>query len=198
MPHWVITRCPYNSPQAKVNDKFLILTGTANPSLADGIARELGVQIGTCTVDKYKYSDGDVAVQLLESMRRKKVFLMQPTSPPARNSHRGDARAIEMGQRGALNVGQLTREKYGSDAVLVGFTTHHGAVTAASDWGGLTKRKVVRPALAESYEAIFHTSLSACFLLILRAGCPISSMSCCMSTRRGQSSRLKLPRNGKS
>lgn len=47
MPHWVITRCPYNSPEAKVNDKFLILTGTANPSLADGIARELGVQIGT-------------------------------------------------------------------------------------------------------------------------------------------------------
>jgi hypothetical protein len=196
MPHWVITRCPYNSPEAKVNDKFLVFTGTANPSLADGIARELGVQIGTCTVDKY--SDGDVAVQLLESLRRKKVFLMQPTSPSARNSHRGDARATEMGQRGALNVGQLTREKYGSDAVLVGFTTHHGAVTAASDWGGLAKPKVVRPALAESYEAILHTSLSAYFLLILRAGCPISSMSCCMSTRRGQSSRSKSSRNGKS
>ena len=96
-----------------MNDKFLILTGTANPSLADGVARELGVQIRTCTVDKY--SDGDVAVQLLESMPRKKVFLMQPTSPPARNSHRGDARATEMGQRCALNVGQLTREKYGSE-----------------------------------------------------------------------------------
>ena len=196
MPHWMITRCPYNSPEAKVNDKFLILTGTANPSLADGVARELGVQIRTCTVDKY--SDGDVAVQLLESVRRKNVFLMQPTSPPAHNSHLGDTRATEMGQRGALIVGQLTREKYGSDAVLVGFTTHHGAVTAASDWGGLAQRRVVRPALAESYEAIFHTSLSACFLLILRAGCPISSMSCCMSTRRGQSSRSKSPRNGKS
>ena len=61
MPHWMITRCPYNSPEAKVNAKFLILTGTANPSLADGVARELGVQIRTCTVDKY--SDGDVAVQ---------------------------------------------------------------------------------------------------------------------------------------
>ena len=51
------------------------------------------------------------------------------------NSHLGDARATEMGQRGELNVGQLTREKYGHDAVLVGFTTHHGTVTAASDWG---------------------------------------------------------------
>jgi Erythromycin esterase len=112
----------------------------------------------------------------------KKVFLMQPTSPQARNSHRGDARATEMGQRGALNVGQLTREKYGSDAVLVGFTTHHGAVTAASDWGGLAKRKVVRPALAESCEAIFHKSLSACFLLILRAGA--RSVRCRVACRR--------------
>jgi erythromycin esterase-like protein/predicted phosphoribosyltransferase len=42
------------------------------------------------------------------------------------NSHLGDARATEMGQRGELNVGQLTREKYGGEAVLIGFTTHHG------------------------------------------------------------------------
>jgi erythromycin esterase-like protein len=38
-----------------------------------------------------------------------------------------------MGHRGELNVGQLVREHHGSDAVLVGFTTHHGTVTAASD-----------------------------------------------------------------
>ena len=42
----------------------------------------------------------------------------------AHNSHLGDARATEMGQRGELNVGQLVRERYGRDAVLVGFTTH--------------------------------------------------------------------------
>ena len=41
----------------------------------------------------------------------------------AHNSHLGDARATEMGQRGELNVGQLMRERYGRDAVLVGFTT---------------------------------------------------------------------------
>ena len=33
-----------------------------------------------------RYPDGDVAVQLLESVRRKDVFLIQPTSPPA-NDH---------------------------------------------------------------------------------------------------------------
>jgi erythromycin esterase-like protein/hypoxanthine phosphoribosyltransferase len=42
----------------------------------------------------------------------------------AHNSHLGDARATEMGQRGELNVGQLVRQKYGREAVLVGFTTH--------------------------------------------------------------------------
>src|ERR1700704_6538193 len=72
------------------------------------------------------------------------------------NSHLGDARATEMGQRSELNVGQLTREKYADDAVLIGFTTHHGTVTAASDWGSSAERKRVRPAVARSYEALFH------------------------------------------
>src|SRR3984957_7570870 len=82
------------------------------------------------------------------------------------NSHLGDARATEMGQRGELNVGQLTREKYGGEAVLIGFTTHHGTVTAASDWGKSAERKRVRPALAGSYEALFHTTGRDRFLLI--------------------------------
>jgi erythromycin esterase-like protein/predicted phosphoribosyltransferase len=83
------------------------------------------------------------------------------------NSHLGDARATEMGQRGELNVGQLTREKYASEAVLVGFTTHHGTVTAASDWGKSVERKRVRPAPAGSYEALFHAARRDPFLLVL-------------------------------
>jgi erythromycin esterase-like protein/predicted phosphoribosyltransferase len=83
------------------------------------------------------------------------------------NSHLGDARATEMGQRGELNVGQLVREKYGDEAVLIGFTTHHGSVTAASDWGKAAERKRVRPALAGSYEALFHAAERDRFLLVL-------------------------------
>jgi erythromycin esterase-like protein len=76
-----------------------------------------------------------------------------------------------MGQRGELNVGQLTREKYGRDAMLrdamlVGFTTHHGTVTAASDWGKPAERKRVRPALAGSYESLFDATQRARFLLV--------------------------------
>ena len=53
----------------------------------------------------------------------------------AHHSHLGDAQATQIGQRGELNVGQLIRERYGGEAVLVGFTMHQGTVTAASDWG---------------------------------------------------------------
>ncbi|MDB5405191.1 MAG: Erythromycin esterase [Rhodospirillales bacterium] len=88
----------------------------------------------------------------------------------AHNSHLGDARATEMGRRGEINVGQLVREKYGGDAVLVGFTTHHGTVTAASDWGAPAERKRVRPALPGSYEAMFHHAHPARFLLTWREG----------------------------
>ena len=72
------------------------------------------------------------------------------------NSHLGDARATYMADYGELNVGQLVRERYGSQAVLIGFTTFSGTVTAASDWDGPAERKRVRPALPSSYERLFH------------------------------------------
>ena len=83
----------------------------------------------------------------------------------AHNSHLGDARATEMGHRGELNLGQLVRERYGTDATLVGFTTHCGTVTAASGWDSPAERKHVRPALPESYEALFHHTDIPNFLL---------------------------------
>ncbi len=83
------------------------------------------------------------------------------------NSHLGDARATEMGRLGEINVGQLARERYGDDAVLIGFTTYTGTVTAASDWGAEAERKRVRPALPGSYEALFHAVGVPNFLLRL-------------------------------
>lgn len=84
------------------------------------------------------------------------------------NSHLGDARATEMGERGEWNVGQLVRERYGSEARLIGFSTHSGTVTAASDWDGAAERKRVRPALRHSYELLFHETGVPRFLLVLR------------------------------
>jgi erythromycin esterase-like protein len=93
----------------------------------------------------------------------------------AHNSHLGDARATQMGERGELNVGQLVRERHGREAVLVGFTTHSGTVTAASDWGGVAERKRVRPAISDSYELIFHETGIRDFLLPTRTSSEVSS-----------------------
>ena len=91
----------------------------------------------------------------------------------AHNSHLGDARATEMGtSHGELNLGQLVRERAGDEARLVGFSTYTGTVTAASDWGERAERKVVRPGLRGSWEALFHEVAAAAgspaFLLPLR------------------------------
>jgi len=86
----------------------------------------------------------------------------------AHNSHLGDARATEMSHYGEVNVGQLVRERFGNEAVLIGFSTHHGTVTAASDWGAPAERKDVRPALRGSYEDLFHETGLPRFLIDLR------------------------------
>jgi erythromycin esterase-like protein len=92
------------------------------------------------------------------------------------NSHLGDARATEMGERGEWNVGQLVREQVGAQAVLAGFSTYDGTVSAATDWGGPAERKTVRPALPGSYEALFHNVRPKRFLLNLRDDAEVASL----------------------
>ena len=116
-------------------------------------------------------------VDTLEALRR---FLGRSSGEPkvvvwAHNSHLGDARATEMSERGELNVGQLVRERFGHKAVLVGFTTYTGTVTAASEWDGPAHRKHVRPALAGSYERLFHEVGIPRFLLAPRIDFELAS-----------------------
>jgi erythromycin esterase-like protein len=86
----------------------------------------------------------------------------------AHNTHQGDARMTEMGETGELNVGQLMRQANDGNAVLVGFTTYTGEVTAASEWGEKGEKMRVRPALAGSYASLFHETGVPNFLLIFR------------------------------
>src|SRR5438067_3493382 len=92
------------------------------------------------------------------------------------NSHLGDARATEMGRQGELNVGQLMREAHGDDARLIGFTTYHGTVTAASEWDGPAEHKRVRPGMSGSYEALLHGVGVADFVLPLRGNAAARSL----------------------
>jgi erythromycin esterase-like protein len=86
----------------------------------------------------------------------------------AHNSHLGDARATELGAAGELNVGQLVRERWGDEAVLLGMTTATGTVTAANDWGGPAERMDVREPFPGSYEELLHAPGEPSLLLDLR------------------------------
>ena len=86
----------------------------------------------------------------------------------AHNSHLGDARATDAALQGELNLGQLVRERHGSEAVNVGFSTYTGTVSAADDWDGPAERMRVRPGMVGSYEALLHDVGLPRFLLNLR------------------------------
>ena len=112
--------------------------------------------------DQHMVETIDALVAHLDGSRQPKAIVW------AHNSHLGDARATEMSQHGELNVGQLVQERFGSEAVLIGFSTDHGTVTAASDWGARAERKRVRPALQGSYEKLFHETGLPRFWINLR------------------------------
>jgi protein-L-isoaspartate(D-aspartate) O-methyltransferase len=89
----------------------------------------------------------------------------------AHNSHIGDAGSTEMGRvRDEHNIGQLVRERWGERAALIGFGTHTGTVTAATDWDGDHETKRVLPSRGDSYERVCHDSGVPRFLLDLAPG----------------------------
>ncbi|MBS0192624.1 MAG: ribose-phosphate diphosphokinase [Proteobacteria bacterium] len=59
----------------------MVFTGNANRPLAQAVCRELGIPLGKALVGKF--SDGEVQVEIEESVRRQEVFVMQPTSAPS-------------------------------------------------------------------------------------------------------------------
>jgi erythromycin esterase-like protein len=73
-----------------------------------------------------------------------------------------------MSRQGELNIGQLARETYGTDAYAIGFTTYSGSVTAAQDWDGEAEQRRVRPGMEGSFEALFHDSGLSNFLVFTK------------------------------
>jgi ribose-phosphate pyrophosphokinase len=65
-------------------DNLMVFTGSANPKLAQRVAKHLNVQLGKATVSKF--SDGEIMVELLENVRGKDVFILQSTCAPT-NDH---------------------------------------------------------------------------------------------------------------
>jgi ribose-phosphate pyrophosphokinase len=63
---------------------YMIFSGTANPELATDIASYLEQPLSSATIDRF--SDGEINLQIAESVRGKDVFIVQPTSAPANST----------------------------------------------------------------------------------------------------------------
>jgi ribose-phosphate pyrophosphokinase len=59
---------------------LMIFTGNANPALASDVARHLHIHLGRATVGHF--SDGEIMVEILENVRGRDVFVLQPTCAP--------------------------------------------------------------------------------------------------------------------
>lgn len=60
---------------------LMVFTGNANIKLANDIARELGVPMGKAVVGRF--GDGEVAVEIMENIRGRDIYLIQSTCAPA-------------------------------------------------------------------------------------------------------------------
>ena len=61
-------------------DQFEIYHGNANPELTRKICRYLGVEPGRAEV--FQFANENIFVKILDNVREKDVFLVQPTSRP--------------------------------------------------------------------------------------------------------------------
>ena len=67
-----------------MNNGFKIVTGTANPEFAKKVANHLGVELAEVEVNRF--SDGEINVNITESVRGADVFIIQPTCAPANDN----------------------------------------------------------------------------------------------------------------
>jgi ribose-phosphate pyrophosphokinase len=73
-----------NMPKQYLNSSLKIFSLNSNRSLAEEIAKEVGIGLGKCSVDRF--SDGEIQINIDESIRGCDVFVIQSTSGPV-NEH---------------------------------------------------------------------------------------------------------------
>ncbi|NEU32957.1 ribose-phosphate pyrophosphokinase-like domain-containing protein, partial [bacterium LRH843] len=71
-------------PNVYADENLKLFTLNSNKALAEQIAKVIGVELGKCSVDRF--SDGEVQINIEESIRGCDVFIIQSTSAPV-NEH---------------------------------------------------------------------------------------------------------------
>ncbi len=67
-----------------MSSEMMIFAGNANPQLAQDITTYLGLPLGKAIVGRF--SDGEIMVEILENVRGKHVFIVQPTCAPTNDN----------------------------------------------------------------------------------------------------------------
>lgn len=65
-------------------ESLMVFTGNANPVLAQNVVKHLGICLGNADVGQF--SDGEVSIELLENVRGRDVFILQPTCAPTNDN----------------------------------------------------------------------------------------------------------------
>jgi len=70
--------------RARLSTELAVLSGNANPGLAEAICRQLNVPLVNSLVDRF--SEGEIRVKINENVRGKDTFVVQPTCPPTNDN----------------------------------------------------------------------------------------------------------------
>ncbi|AZR58880.1 ribose-phosphate pyrophosphokinase [Eikenella corrodens] len=65
-------------------ESLMVFAGNASVGLAENVVKHLGISLGRASVGKF--SDGEVAVELLENVRGRDVFILQSTCAPTNDN----------------------------------------------------------------------------------------------------------------
>jgi len=79
-----ITRFLFFRDYKMAYDNLMIVTGNANPRLAESVVQHLDISLGRVAVGRF--SDGEVTVELLENVRGRDVFVLQSTCAPTNDN----------------------------------------------------------------------------------------------------------------
>ena len=66
------------------DSRMMVFSGNSNRALSKSIASFLNISLGKATVEKF--SDGEIMVEILDNVRGKDVFIVQPTCMPANDN----------------------------------------------------------------------------------------------------------------
>jgi ribose-phosphate pyrophosphokinase len=66
------------------DSRMVVFTGNANPELARAIVNQLRMPLGKAIVDRF--SDGEIMVEIMEDVRGRDVFIVQPTCQPTNDN----------------------------------------------------------------------------------------------------------------